>query len=423
MRICTLVAAMPILYFYRCNQYPDLNYQPMKKFYKTAFIPALLIVFFLYAKTSSAQCPNGQPAGGTAFDTTIRFPSGVTHKQIKFPKFDPQTGMLSCVKLIITMTGIIDTSAFENLSDAPINVTRSYNRSDNMAGPGLTPALSNSFNGVTNIPLGSNDGVTHAGPDFYTNSKDTVMRTQMVRTLTDSTAISAFYGSDSVVYDYDINVVSTVTAGGDIDNYMRTSAFVNFRFEYCTCPITTLPVGIKNFTVAKQSSTAAQLRWEAEAGNDNYIYEIEMSRDGVQFSKTAVVTKLLNTANPTYQQGYAIKANEYGRYYFRIKQRWMDGYYRYSEIRPVDLANPLFATISLYPNPSSGNIGIKFVSVKTGKFLVQVSNASGQVVVTKELVVAETDYKTVATLGAGLYYVKITDVATNASCVNQMIVK
>ncbi len=395
----------------------------MKKLYKTVFIPALFIVLTLYSQSGYSQCPNGQPAGGTAFDTTIRFSSGVTHKQIKFPKFSPQSGMLSCVKLIVTMTGIIDTSAFENLSFSPITVKRTYNRSDTMTGPGLNPALVNSFNGVTNIQLGSNDGVTHSGPDFYTNSKDTVMRTQMVRTLTDSTSISEFYGSDSVVYNYDINVTSTVTAGGDIDNYMRTSAFVNFRFEYCTCPISSLPVGLKNFNVEKTSATASRLRWEAEAGKDSYYYEIEESRDGSHFSKTAVVNKVVNTNNPFYQYGFAIKANEYGRYYFRVKQRWLDGYYKYSEIKQVDFANPLFSTISLYPNPSSGAIGIKFVSAKAGRFLIQVSNASGRVVVTKELLVVETDYKTMATLGAGMYYIKITDVATQAFCINQIMVK
>ena len=395
----------------------------MKKLYKTLFIPALFIVLTLYSIPGYAQCPDGQPAGGSVFDTTIRFSSGATNRQVKFPKINPQSGMLTCVKLIVTMTGIIDTSAFENFTDSAFTVSRSYNRTDNMSGPGLTPALSNSFNGVTYIPLAGNNGVDNSGPDFYASSKDTVMRMQMTRILTDSTSISAFYGTDSIVYNYDINVLSNVTAAGDIGYYMRTSAFVNFRLEYCTCPVSSLPAGLKNFTVIKRSSVAAQLQWEAEAGNDNYTYEIEVSRDGKSFSRTAVVNKLVNIPNPTYQQGYAIMPNEYGRYYFRIKQRWMDGFYKYSEVKAVDFANPLFATISLYPNPSSGQVGIKFVNVKAGRFLAQISNAAGQVVVIKDLVVAETDYKTVATLGAGMYYVKITDVATQAFCINQMIVK
>jgi hypothetical protein len=393
----------------------------MKKLYPAFYLSLFLLVSLLYNQQVYAQCVNGAAAGTAVYDTTIRFASGVTHKQIRFPKFNAQTGMLTCVKLIVTMTGVIDTTAFENLSDAPITVTRNYNRSDGMSGPGLTPSMSNNFNGTSNFPLGTNDYITHAGQDFYSSARDTIMRQQMVRTLTDSTAISAFYGTDSVVYDYDINVVSTVTAGGDIDNYMRTSAYVNFRFEYCTCPIATLPLGLKNFSVAKTGNSNAGLNWEAEAGKDHYFYEVEVSRDGSNFVKTAIMDK--STVALAYQYGYSIKSNEYGRYYFRVKQQWIDGYFRYSEVRTVDFANPLFSTVSLYPNPSTGAVGIKFVAAKAGMYSVKVSNTAGQVVLSKDIQVAETDFRPLAQLQRGTYYVKITEPTTGASCIQQMVVQ
>lgn len=391
----------------------------MKNFY-TAFLLPLL--FFLYGQ-SKAQCINGGAAGTAAYDTTVRFASGVTHKQIKFPKFDAQSGMLTCVKLIVTMTGIIDTTAFENLSDANITVTRTYNRSDAMAGPGLTPSLTNSFNGSRDFPLGPNNNVPNSGPDFYSSSKDTIMRQQMVRTLTDSTEISSFYGTDSVAYDYDINVVANVTAGGDFFSYTRTSTLVNFRFEYCTCPISLLPLGLKNFSVTKTGNANAALRWEAEPGSDNYFYEVEVSRDGSNFSKVNLLNKQTGTLAPIYQIGYAAKPNEYGRHYFRVKQQWLDGYYRYSDIRVVDFANPLFSTVSLYPNPTSGAVGLKFVSGKAGLYSVKISNAAGQMVVSKEIQVAETDLKQLALLQKGTYYVTITESLSGATCVQQLVVQ
>ena len=394
----------------------------MKKLY-SAFTLTPLFLLLLFAHQGRAQCIGGGAAGATAYDTTVRFPSGITHKQIKFPKFNAQSGMLTCVKLIVTMTGIIDTTAFENLSDANITVTRNYNRSDAMAGPGLTPSLTNNFNGTRDYPLGPDDYVPHSGADFYTGSKDTIMRQQMVRTLTDSTAISSFYGTDSVTYDYDINVVTTVTAGGDIDNYMRTSTYVNFRFEYCTCPIASLPLGLKNFSVTKQGNASAGLHWEAETGSDHYFYEIEVSRDGHSFSGVAVLNKEAAAAKPVYQYAYAVKPNDYGRYYFRVKQQWLDGYYRYSEVRSVNFANPLFSTVSLYPNPSTGTVGLKFVAGRAGMYSVKISNAAGQVVTSKEVQVAETDFKQLATLQRGTYYVKITELSSGASCVQQLFVQ
>lgn len=393
----------------------------MKKLYTALFTVFTALAF--WTQTGHAQCANDMPAGATAYDTTVRFPSGVTHRQIKFPKFNAQSGMLSCVKLIVTMTGIIDTTAYENLSDASVTVTRAYNRSDAMSGPGLTPSLSNSFNTIQYFPLGSDNGIPHAGPDFYSSSKDTIMRQQMVRTLTDSTEISSFYGIDSVVYNYDINVLVNEESGGDIDNYRRTSTIVNFRFEYCTCPLSALPVGLKNFSVTKTGGLNAGLHWEAETGNDNYFYTIEVSRDGHNFSKEGIMNKQVAAASPSYRFGYAVKPNEYGRYYFRIKQQWLDGYYRYSDVRSVDFANPLFASVSLYPNPSSGQAGLKFIAAKAGVYQVQITSAAGQAVSKNEMQVAETDFKQLARLQKGTYYVKITELASGASCVQQLVVQ
>lgn len=394
----------------------------MKKLYASF----LLVAFFgllLYSPESGAQCINGDTGDHKAYDTTVRFASGVTHRQIKFPKFNAQTGMLTCVKMIVTMTGIIDTTAFENLSDASITVTRTYSRGDAMSGPGLTPSMTNSFNNVQYFPLGPDNGVTNAGADFYTASKDTIMRQQMELTLTDSTAISAFYGTDSMTYNYDINVVTNVTAGGDFYSYTRTSTYVNFRFEYCTCPLSALPLGLKNFSVTKTGGLNAGLHWEAETGNDNYFYAVEVSHDGHHFSEEGVINKQAAAASPSYRFGYAVKPNEYGRYYFRIKQQWLDGYYRYSAVRSVDFANPLFASVSLYPNPSSGQAGLKFIAAKAGVYQVQITSAGGQAVSKNEMQVAETDFKQLVTLQKGTYYVKITELASGASCTQQLVVQ
>lgn len=397
----------------------------MKKLYPKISLQIFFALLLFYSQTSKAQCPNGEPSGGTAFDTTIRFPTGATNMPVKFPKFNPQTGMLSCVRLVVTIIGVVDSVAMQNYSGSPQVANFYYDRSDNMTGPGLTPSISNSFNGHYGPQnMSAYDGVPNSGGDFYSISKDTVLKREMIRTLTDSLEISQFYGTDSVVYDYNINVsTSAVITGGSSSSLVLTSALVNFRFEYCTCPLSTLPVGLKNFSVAKAGVNAANLRWEAEAGTDNYFYEMEVSRDGQNFSKAAVQQKTATNSAAAYQYKHPVKATEYGRYYFRVKQRWLDGYYRYTEIKSVDFANPLFSTVSIYPNPSSGNVGIKFIAAKAGTYLVEVSNAVGQIVARKNLQVTTTDYKQVATLQKGTYYVKITESSTQSSCIHQFVVQ
>jgi hypothetical protein len=396
----------------------------MKKLYPTFFFHSLLLLGLLQATTAWSQCPDGQAPGTKAYDTTIRFATGATNMQVKFPKFNPQTGMLSCVKLIVTVIGVVDSVAMQNYSSSPQTADFYYDRSDYMTGPGLTPSLSNTFNGHYGPQtLSTYDGTPNSGADFYSISRDSVLRKVMTRTLTDSTEISQFYGTDSMVYNYNINVsTSAVITGGSSSSLVLTSALVNFRFEYCTCPLVTLPVGLKNFSVSKAGSSSADLRWEAEAGNDNYFYEVEVSRDGRHFQKASTRQKASN-GNSVYQYLHPIKSAENGRYYFRVKQRWLDGYFRYTDIKSVDFSNPVFAAISIYPNPTSGNVGIKFVAGKAGLYDVAISNAGGQIVTRKTLKVAATDYKQITNLSKGIYYLKLTEQETQSSCIHQLIVQ
>ena len=396
----------------------------MKKLYPYFYSSLIIFVLILYSANSNAQCNAGSETI-TAYDTTIRFPTGATSMQVKFPKFNPQKAMLSCVRLIVTIIGIVDTVAMQNYSATPQTADFYYDRTDFMNGPGLTPSLSNSFNGhYGTYNLTGYDGTPNAGSDFQAIPKDTVLKKVMTRTLTDSMEISQFYGTDSVVYNYNINVItSAAITGGSSASLVLTSALVNFRFEYCNCPLTALPVGLKNFTVLKTNLNRVDLRWEAETGVDKYYYEIEVSRDGRNFSKAAAMNKLADVANPSYRFNYGIQNAEYGRYYFRIKQRWLDGYYRYSEIKSVDFVNPVFSSVSIYPNPSRGDIGIKFVAAKAGNYGVQITNAAGQIVMKKDLKVAETDYKQLVSLQKGTYYVKITELSTQATCIQQLSVQ
>lgn len=395
----------------------------MKKLYTLSLLTVFTLLLYGSAK---GQCPNGQPNGGTAYDTTISFPSGVMSTQVKFPKFNPQSAMLSCVKLIVTIVGVADSVKLQNLSSSACTGRFRYLRTDEMSGPGLTPSLEHSAN-ITYGPynLAPYDGTAGSGPDFHSIVNDTVLKETMTRELTDSVTISQFYGTDSLVYNYAIDVDSYASfAGcGSSSNSVATSAFVNFRLEYCTCPLATLPLGLQNFSAIKTGNGTAALRWEAKGDNNNYLYEVEYSRDGTKFMKAGTVAKQHNTHNPQYNFGFTVQGNNYGRYYFRVKQRWANGWYQYTHVEAVEFVNPMFATVSLYPNPSSGVVGLKFVNAKPGRFTAQVSNAQGQLVLTKEVTVAATDYKVIATLQKGFYYVKLTDPATGAFCINEMLIQ
>lgn len=373
---------------------------------------------------AAAQCADGSSPTPVFMDTTILFEPGVSTTQVKFPQFNPENGMLRCVRLTVTMTGIVDTVNMQNFTNTTQTARFEYTRTDRMQGPGLTTDLTNSASKTYgNYTVSGYDGDMTSGTDYVPIPRDTVVNNTVVRTLTDSTEIAQFYGHDSVTYVYDIDVRTTaIMTGGNSMSLVRTSALVHFRFEYCTCPKVTLPLGLKNFTVAKTSPNTAALSWEGESDSYAYAYDVEVSRNGKSFTNVATVERKYS-ARPLYQYSFSLAQNDYGTYYFRVRQRWQNGYVRYTEVRPLTFANPVFETTSLYPNPSTGSIGIKFVNTRAGRVRVQISNAGGQQVLLKELQVAQTDYKTLGYLPSGTYWVKMTDLASKTSVVKQLVVQ
>jgi hypothetical protein len=399
----------------------------MKHVYFRFFSVTILLLFLVtYSHLSYAPCPGGQLGGQTAYDTTIATPEGINIMQIKFPQFDPTTGMVTCVRLCVTITGIVDSVSVENNSASPQTANVFYNRTDQITGPGLVSPLSNTISyHYGPYSLGATDGVTGSGPDFISISHDTVLNAVSVcRTLNDSTVLSQFYGTDSVTYTYNISAFTSITCtGGNYNSSISTSAFVNFHFEYCTCPPTVLPVNIRQFNVTKLTPDKAELKW---SGYDdplyNYHYEAQMSRDGHNFVN--IGSLLMNaTNNDSYRLVYTATNGETGVYFFRIKQVYSNGYTRFSNIREVTLESSDSPKFTIYPNPSSGIVGIKFDNNYTGHFNIQIYNTQGQLMVKKDIVVSGSSYVQVATMESGVYWLRLTEAKSQTSCVNQLLIK
>ena len=383
-------------------------------------------IMLMISVMANAQCPDGHPGGNTAYDTTIATPAGITTRTVKFPQFDPSQAMVTCVRLCVSITAVVDTMDIENNSASPQTADVFYTRNDNISGPGLGSPLTNSFTyayGTYN--LGPTDGSPGGGPDFVAISKDTVMNAVTVcRTISDSATISQFYGLDSVAYSYNITaLVSPAITGGDFNFRVGTSAFVNFRFEYCTCPPSVLPLNVKNFNVAKITNTRAELKW---SGYDdpfaNYYYEAEVSRNSRNFTSIGVVEKNTNSTDP-YRLLYDVPNGEQGVYYFRIKQVYSNGYVRFTNIKQISLQSSAPTKFSIYPNPSHGTVGIKFDTGVGGKFNVQIFNAQGQLVTQKDIVASGETPVQVAHLQSGVYWLRLTDKMTQETSVNQLLIK
>ena len=73
----------------------------------------------------------------------------------------------------------------------------------------------------------------------------------------------------------------------------------------------------------------------------------------------------------------------------------------------MELESSVIAKFSVYPNPSTGIVGIKFDNNLHGHFNIQIYNTQGQVAVKKDIVVTVgSPYIQVATLVPGVYWLK-----------------
>ena len=235
--------------------------------------------------------------------------------------------------------------------------------------------------------------------------------------------MSQFYGFDSVTYNYSINAGATVTGSGDYLFSVGTQGTVNYKLEYCICPIVVLPLNVRDFFAKKIAADKAELKWTGMEDNENvYRYEIELSKDGHHFSNVGIVQKDASFDN-VYKFIYSAGDNIPGIRFFRIKQVYSNGYTRFSEIRAVAMESSPIPKFSIYPNPSNGIVGIKFDNIPGGQMLIQVFNTEGRTVMKKDVATPGLSYLQMTPLLPGVYWIKMTDKKSRMSCVNQLIIK
>ena len=122
-------------------------------------------------------------------------------------------------------------------------------------------------------------------------------------------------------------ILNDVVTGGSAFKFVLSSALVNFHFQYCTCPSTTLPLSIRNLFANKIADNKVLLGWSGfDEQSAAYRYVIEMSRDGRTFSDVGEVSRNLNASESyNYNYTYTTGLNERGMFFFRVKQVYTNG--------------------------------------------------------------------------------------------------
>ncbi|QRR02417.1 T9SS type A sorting domain-containing protein [Dyadobacter sandarakinus] len=168
-------------------------------------------------------------------------------------------------------------------------------------------------------------------------------------------------------------------------------------------PDSPLPVTLTTFTAQKETSTTL-LTWQTATEIHSDHFEIHHSMNGKAWNHIGAVNALgENEGLHTYQFVHPSPAN--GDNYYRLKMIDTDGTFAYSKVERVSFK--LGFKVNVYPNPATEMIHLQtpdWTKVKS----VEIVNVQGKVVYKSGK--KPVQHLSAEAFGAGLYFVKITDV-------------
>jgi len=168
--------------------------------------------------------------------------------------------------------------------------------------------------------------------------------------------------------------------------------------------VTPLPVELLYFDASPINNTQVKLTWATATETHNKHFEIEGSKDGINFNLVAIV-KAAGNGNSLVTRNYEYTdLHPYsGTSYYRMKQVDLNGDHKYYHIVGVTLAKKTFTLV--YPNPAAQDITVFTSEENTGTTL-RIFTVTGDEVFSGAL---DSHSKTidVSTLRAGLYFVEV----------------
>jgi len=171
-----------------------------------------------------------------------------------------------------------------------------------------------------------------------------------------------------------------------------------------------LPVTFINVSASKVDA-GINVKWTVTNEVNIKAYDIERSIDGKNFNKIGN-TKAINNNLSSITYNWLDENHQNGNSYYRIKSIAADGSFQYSQVVEV-VKNTTTDNISVYPTLVVDKlINIEFNNQPSGVYKINLFTVSGQMIYSKEITVAGSNYTQSimlpASLAKGTYEVNIT---------------
>lgn len=204
---------------------------------------------------------------------------------------------------------------------------------------------------------------------------------------------------------YTILSASSGTISGTFDTENIPGEFaIQYSSTAVSLEVSVLPVEITKFTIVKQPKDIL-LEWQTatEINSDRFV--IEHSSDGQGFSSIGEV-KAAGFSNAIQNYRFVDEMPTNGNNYYRLRQIDRDGSFEYSDLRAMLFYN-FDKDLSIYPNPTMGNIIVKNQSDKA--FKVTITDLSGKTVYVRNGVTPGATMIDLSNLPKSMYTLEITD--------------
>lgn len=186
--------------------------------------------------------------------------------------------------------------------------------------------------------------------------------------------LSCHYTNNGNAYSFIDADLNNLTVGHTYFYRVYGSGANNLRTNISTAigSFASLPVSLAAFTIIA-GQEQHQLKWQTESESNNTGFDVQYSRDGLNFKSIAFVNSQAINGNSSGLLNYSYRFNitnePAGSVYYRLKQVDLDGRFSYSETVAAKIT--VSSSITVYPNPTAQVLYLKLGGGTSYKFIIQ----------------------------------------------------
>ena len=225
-----------------------------------------------------------------------------------------------------------------------------------------------------------------------------------------SQGVRSLVGAPSNSLDYGIGLLNLGNTLGTTFDFVFDDNGLgkSYSYPFGICNFT-LPVELTDFT-GKAVNKTSLLKWTSVSEINLNLYELQRSRDGVNFSAIAIAFAKGDQKN---DYDYIDNHPYDGINYYRLKMIDADGTFSYSNIAVVRFGEVKSGVVVISPNPVKTNINLQMTGLQQGTYKIEVTNAIGQIQLTKKINVLQYNQKETmlcpSGMTPGIYWLSIYD--------------